>query len=392
MRVLIFQGYVDPEGRSGEELLNAWPTLPGVAGGVARAGADVDVLVAAQRDERLEADGVSYRFVAERRLPSPRRLLGYRAAPHPARSLRAAATVRPDVVHLHGLSFPLQARALRRTHPGVPLLAQDHADSPPSAWRRPVHRWGYAGLDAVAFTAPEQAVPFVRAGILREGMTVFGIIEGSSGFTPGPREPARQASGVSGSPAVAWVGNLTPGKDPLGALEAFRLALADLPDPVLWMVFRGGSLQAEVRRRVEEEESLRRRVRLVGPLPHEDMEGFLRAADVLLAPSWREGSGYAVIEALACGTPVAASDIPPHRAILGPGRAGELASPGEPAALARALAAAAADAERRRGEARRRFEDALSFDAIGRELLRAYLALAERRGAVARTGAAEASS
>ena len=392
MRVLIFQGYVDPEGRGGEELLEAWPTLPGVAGGVARAGADVDVVVAARRDERLVVGGVSYRFVAERRLPSPRRLLGYRAAPHPARSLRATVTARPDVVHLHGLSFPLQARALRRTHPSVPLLAQDHADAPPSGWRRPLHRWGYAGLDAVAFTAPEQAAPFVRAGVLREDLPVFGIIEGSSDFTPGPRERARQARGVSGNPAVAWVGNLTPGKDPLGALEAFRLALPDLRDPALWMVFRGGSLEAEVRRRVQAEESLRHRVRLVGPLPHEDMEGFLRAADVLLAPSRREGSGYAVIEALACGTPVAASDVPPHRAILGAGGAGVMAPPGEPAALARALASVAADAERRRGVARRRFEEALSFDAIGRELLRAYRALAERRSVVARARAAEASA
>jgi glycosyltransferase involved in cell wall biosynthesis len=255
-----------------------------------------------------------------------------------------------------------------------------------------VHRWGYAGLDAVAFTAPEQAVPFVRAGILREHVAVFGIIEGSSHFTPGPRERARQARGVSGSPAVAWVGNLTSGKDPLGALQAFRLALPDLEDPVLWMCFRGGSLEAEVRRRVEDEESLRGRVRLLGPLPHEEMEGFLRAADVLLAPSRHEGSGYSVIEALACGTPVAASDIPPHRAILGSGGAGVVAPAGEPAALARALAAVAANGEQRRAEARRRFEDALSFDAIGRQLFRAYRALAERRGGGRRTSVAEAGS
>lgn len=261
----------------------------------------------------------------------------------------------------------------------MPLLAQDHADSPASGWRRPLHAWGHAGLDAVAFTAPEQAVPFVRAGILREGLPVFGIIEGSSDFTPGPRAAAKQARGISGDPAVAWVGSLTPGKDPMGALEAFRLAVPELRDPMLWMVFRGGSQEAELRRRVEGEQTLRRRVRLVGPLPHEEMEGFLRAADVLLAPSRREGSGYAVIEALACGTPVAASDIPPHRAILGTGGAGVAAPAGEPAALARALVAVGMDAERRRAEARGRFEEALSYGAIGRELLGAYRTLVERR-------------
>lgn len=42
-----------------------------------------------------------------------------------------------------------------------------------------------------------------------------------------------------------------------------------------------------------------------------------RSADAVVAPSRFEGFGLTPIEALACGTPVAASDIPPHREFLG---------------------------------------------------------------------------
>jgi glycosyltransferase involved in cell wall biosynthesis len=385
VNVLVFQGYVDPEGRRGEALLEAWPTLAGVAGAVARAGCAVQVVVAARRDEKVETDGVLYRFVAERVLPSPRRLLGHRAAPHPARSLRAVAALRPDVVHLHGLSFPRQARTLRRLNPKAALLAQDHADRPPVGWRRRLHRWGYEGVDGAAFTAPELAFPFVRAGILPDGVQVFGVLEGSSRFTPGDRDAARRELGLEGNPLVAWVGNLTGGKDPATALEAFRHALEELPGATLCMAYRGGDLEEEIRARVSRDPALASRVRLLGPLPHPRVETLLRGSDALLAPSRREGSGYALIEALACGTPAVASSIPSHRAILGAGRAGVVAPMGDAAAMGRGLAHVVRGGAGAREAARRRFEEGLTFDRIGVQLHDAYRAMLASRARGAAT-------
>ena len=385
MNVLIFQGFVDPEGRRGEALLEAWPTLPGVAGAIARAGCAVQVVVAARRDEQVETDGVVYRFVAERVFPSPRRLLGHRAAPHPVRSLHAVAALRPDAVHLHGLSFPRQARTLRRLHPEAALLVQDHADRPPVGWRRRLHKWGYQGVDGAAFTAPALAFPFLQAGILPNGVQVFGVLEGSSRFTPGDRDAARRELGLEGDPLVAWMGNLTVGKDPATALEAFRHALEELPGATLCMVYLGGELEAEIRARVSRDPALASRVRLLGALAHPRVETFLRGADALLAPSRREGSGYALIEALACGTPAVVSSIPSHRAILGARGAGVVAPMGDAAAMGRGLAQVVRGGAAARVAARRRFEEGLTFDRIGIQLHDAYRAMLARKALGAAT-------
>jgi glycosyltransferase involved in cell wall biosynthesis len=61
-------------------------------------------------------------------------------------------------------------------------------------------------------------------------------------------------------------------------------------------------------------------------------------AAVAVCPSRFEGFGLTPIEAVASGVPVVASDIPPHRELVG--RAARVAPPDDPAALARAIAEA----------------------------------------------------
>ncbi|MBV9775145.1 MAG: hypothetical protein JO040_14425, partial [Gemmatimonadetes bacterium] len=144
MRVLQVGCALDPRRRGGEELLEAWPTLPAVARAVSRAGAEVVVLQAAHADAVVERDGVTFRFVAEPRIA---RVPGTRgpAGVLPLRLARAAAVLKPEVIHLGGLAFPLHARALATS--GVPVLARDHASAPP-ARNAAVHRWGHARVAA----------------------------------------------------------------------------------------------------------------------------------------------------------------------------------------------------------------------------------------------------
>src|SRR5690606_1075742 len=92
------------------------------------------------------------------------------------------------------------------------------------------------------------------------------------------------------------------------------------------------------------------RVTFVGHV--DDAGPWLAAADVALVPSRHEAFGLAVVEALAHGTPVVATDVDGPRAILDGGRGGTLVPPGDAAALAAAVAAVLADATRR-DEARR---------------------------------------
>ena len=384
MRVGHFSGYVDPHGRRPEELMESWTTLVDVAEAVARTGLDVAVLQAARHDEEIERGGVRFRFVKEPRYPSPRRLLGHRAAPHPWRTIRRARALGVDVLHVHGLSFPLQVRALASALPDTAILVQDHADRVARGWRRRMQRWGLEPVAGAVFTAREQAEPFRRAGVLRSGTPVFEVLEGSSRFAPSEQGGARSITGVRGEPTVLWIGHLTPGKDPIAALEAVSEVRRDMPGLRLWMVYRRADLEPVVRSWLDGHPNAAEAVHLIGAVPHEQVPAFMGAADLLLSTSHREGSGYAVIEAHACGLPTVLSDIAPHRRIVRGLDAATLVPVGDAGGFARALRAAAAGVgDAARSSVRRHFEAELSFDAVGRQLAEAYRSVVDSRSDVA---------
>jgi glycosyltransferase involved in cell wall biosynthesis len=76
-------------------------------------------------------------------------------------------------------------------------------------------------------------------------------------------------------------------------------------------------------------------VRTLGYLPEPALAGVVAGAAAVVVPSWYEGFGLPALEALACGTPVVAADLPAHREVLGD--QAELVPPSDPDALAAAL-------------------------------------------------------
>jgi len=116
-------------------------------------------------------------------------------------------------------------------------------------------------------------------------------------------------------------------------------------------------------------EWLRDRVTVAGPVPHGDIAAWLSAADLYLSTSRHEGSGYALIEAMACGCPPVVTDLPSHAAIAG--AEGRRFPVGDAAALADALATASWG-EDRRAAVRAAFEQHLTWQAVVDGLLAAY--------------------
>jgi glycosyltransferase involved in cell wall biosynthesis len=108
------------------------------------------------------------------------------------------------------------------------------------------------------------------------------------------------------------------------------------------------------------------------------MEARYRAADFFVQTSHREGSGYSLLEAMACAAVPLVTDIPAARRIVGD--TGSLTPVGDVDALAAAIVTWAERArEPMRRAVRARFDDVLSFDAVGRELRDAYESVAARR-------------
>lgn len=353
-----------PEGLGIEALLERWPSLADIAELATGAGVRVSVLQAASRTERLTRNGVDYRFVD----------IGG-AATAGGRGLRFAKVLSGmgiGVLHAHGLGFVEEAVAVAGRLPSaLPILFQDHANRLPRWWRRPRHRRCFAMVSGIAFTSLDQARPFVAAGMFGPSTRLFAIPESSSRFSPGDRARARAATGLYGNPCVLWVGRLTRGKDPLTVFEGVALAASRLPDLQLWCAFGTAPMLAEVRARIEADRRLAGRVHLLGEVPHARIETLLRAADLFVSGSRAEGSGYAAMEAIACGITPVLTDIPAFRALTGGGRIGQLWPCGNAKRLAGALSLAAAERASPQ-QVRAHFDATLSFAAVGRLWANAY--------------------
>jgi glycosyltransferase involved in cell wall biosynthesis len=356
-----------------EILAQRWP-LTEQLDALSRSDVECVVLQVAGWDDVLRRDGVTYRFVRPRwpvrpiiRLPLMLRWI-------PSFGL-LARSLRPDVLHVHGLAHPLEMIALKRALPTVPLLAQDRASRPARGVRSVVQRWGLAKAEGIVFADREQAAAFVAAGVLDATKPIFEVAAGSCTFMPGDQRSARAATGLHGNPCLLWVGHLSETKDPLTVLGAFARVVARLPDPQLWCCFETAPLRSEVERRIEADPRLQGRVHLLGFRPRAELEQYYRAADFFILGSHHEGCSYAAIESVACGTPVVATQIPGFKPMTARG-VGARFPVGNAAAAAEALVECAhRDRVSQRKAARALFEDTLSYDVIARRLREAYGAL-----------------
>jgi glycosyltransferase involved in cell wall biosynthesis len=364
--------FKDPQRRRPSELLEAWATLSEVAEAAVRAGVRVSVVQACAHAEQFDRAGVRYHF-----LPFGA------ASAHLAPLRDLLRQLRPQLLHVHGLDFPRQVLSLTTLVPCIPIVLQDHASRPPGIWRRALLRRAFAAVGGITFCAAEQAQPFRAAGILGARTPIYPIPESTTRFLPGDRAAARRETGLRGDPAILWVGHLDANKDPLTILDAVSALAHSLPGTQLHCCFGVAPLRAAVEARIARDPQLHGRVQLWGRVPHALIEQLMRAADLFVLGSHRESTGFALIEALACGLPPVVSDIPSFRALTADGAVGRLWPCGDSTALAAALrAVATSDAERVRRTVRAHFERELSFEALGAKLEAMYRDVVQgKRGA-----------
>ena len=370
LHVIQISFFRDPEERLPKQLLQAWPSLVDVAEAACAGGTRTTVVQASLHCERLIREGVDYHFLP---LDGPERQ--GRASGGLAQLL---ARLAPDVFHVHGLGFARDVLSLSSLAPGIPIILQDHADKPPRFWRRALWRRQLAAAAGVAFCARSQARPFAGAGLLAKHTPVYEIPESTSRFTPGNPLKARALTGLTGNPALLWVGHFDDNKDPLTVLEGVSAAMQTLPGLQLWCCFGRAPLLADVERRIAEDPRLRDRVHLLGRVSHERIEQLMRAADLFILGSHHEGSGYSVIEALACGLPPIVTDIPSFRSLIGGGAVGALWPCEDSQALCRALISARFDVATRTA-VRAHFDRELSQPSLGRKLAAMYVDVHRRK-------------
>lgn len=219
----------------------------------------------------------------------------------------------PVVIKLHGSDInvigqrPVVRAHLRRIFPrAAAIVAVSRA----------------LGEGAIALGAPRERTHTVANGIDK------------SRFSPRDRRASRRAVGLPEDGRIlTFVGRLEREKGLFDLLEAFASVARTRSDVTLVLV-GDGPRRAEI-------EALARpwgdRVRVLGVRPHEEIAHYVGAADVVTLPSWNEGTPNAVLEALASGRRVVATDVGGIPDIVHSRELGLLVPAREPQKLATAL-------------------------------------------------------
>ena len=177
-----------------------------------------------------------------------------------------------------------------------------------------------------------------------------------------PRDPAVQGElrARLGLPTryILFVGGLTPLKN----LENLLRALSCLPtgeDVGLVLAgFRRWSYRGAFE--LARDLGLEGRLHEVGFVAAEDLSGLYSAAECLVLPSWYEGFGMPIIEAMACGCPVVTSTGGSCPEVAG--GAALLAAPGSPESIAHAIARVLEEPDVRRECIKKGVRRAKEFD------------------------------
>jgi glycosyltransferase involved in cell wall biosynthesis len=300
---------------------------------------------------REELDGVTVHRVGLARGPGPAATLAYVAG---AARVVASLGRGVAVVHAHQLLSPASAALLSRALRGVPFVVTAHASGSIGevahlSRQGPLGAARLAALRrlAAAFVAVSEPIrdELVGAGI--PGARIRRIPNGvdTSRFAPvGAAERARlrRAAGLPAGALAIYAGRLAPEKGADVLLDAWA-ALAPAAPATLCLVGDGperAALEARARALGIED-----RVRFAGA--REDVAPWLRAADLFVLPSRTEGLSVALLEAMACGLAVVATDVGATREAAGAGGA-VVVPPGRPDALAVAMAAVLRDGARAR--------------------------------------------
>lgn len=198
-------------------------------------------------------------------------------------------------------------------------------------------------------------------------------------FAPVPRATAAQALAERyglDTPFLLFVSTIEPRKNVLGLLRAFARVAKEFPHPLV--LVGGTGWNSEGVDALIAELGLEQRVRRMGYLPdRKDLPLFYSAADAFVFPSFYEGFGLPVLEAMTCGCPVITSELTSLPEVAGD--AALYADPHDPESIAAAIRTVLNDEARRATLAAQGRIQAgrFSWESCARVTLDAYRRLAE---------------
>ena len=311
---------------------------------LARRGHDVTVFTAAAdgAPERETRDGIHIR-----RLQPLVRVGNAPVLPHLLQELRGF-----DVIHLHYPFYGGEITTLAAKLYHTPLVVTYHQDVFQSGLlgltarllTRTLGRWTLRSANPLLFTSADYGLAsYVRPMLAGREEAIGELANGVdvTAFTPGPA-PAhlRQRYGLGDGDQVALLAGALDRAHYFKGVDVFLQALSRLPAHVHGVIVGDGDLRPSYQTQAVAL-GIADRVAFAGRVADGDLADHYRLADVTVLPSTTMGEafGLVLVESLACGTPVIASDLPGVRTVVDAGRDGLLVRPGDAGDLAEKLSA-----------------------------------------------------
>lgn len=256
------------------------------------------------------------------------------------RLARAFETLRLDIVHTRNAeAFFYGALAARLAR--VPVVHSEHGRVFPEKWHRALlQRWllrGTARAFAVSRQLAEQLV--AEIGVPPGSFKVIYNGVDTAKFAVAARHGRREARDDI---LIGSVGRLAAVKN----YQLLLQAVARLPQDLPWrLVLIGDGPERESLQQTIGQLGIGARVSLLGH--RDDVAELLGDLDIFVLPSVSEGMSNTLLEAMAAGVAVVASDVGGNREIIEAGRSGLLFAPGDPQAAVQAIRQVASDAQLR---------------------------------------------
>lgn len=279
-----------------------------------------------------------------------------------------------DIIHLHEPFMPMLCSAVLRFSNAATIGTFHAADGRPGYnWGRPISTWlikrrlpKLVGKIAVSNPALKYHSRYIPGPfeIIPNGVD-------TASFNPDVR-PIEDF--YDGKKNILFLGRLEHRKGLKYLLKAYQQVKEEIPDSRLIVVGPGTRLRKSYEKWVKQNHL--EDVVFVGLAPNEDIPRYFKTADIYCSPATgRESQGIVLLEGMAVGTPIVASNIDGYASVVTHGKEGYLVPPKNIEELAGALVNLLKDDElrRRMGAKGRVSAEKYSWDIIARRVFDYYL-------------------
>lgn len=246
-----------------------------------------------------------------------------------------------DIIHAHSHLYSSTVFcALARMIGSSPLVITDHGLISQTApmWLQKMYvptvaKWAYDTADSIICYTETERNQLISLGIHPEKISVIHNGVDTDHFTP--------LMNIAPKKQILWIGKYVPGKGVEYLLRGFQLFSREYADYTLLMIGRGPQKDDCIK--MIEDLGLKEKVILRDFVDNKDLPEIYQQSSIFVLPSLEEGVPRTILEAMACGVPVASTELPQLVKIVS--GCGLLFSPRDPEALDAALSTLISDPE-----------------------------------------------